>query len=212
MQKFFAILSFFILTICLQAQNNYDDAFDRLEPIGEMPGSFQKILLKKTNSFNICTNDVNELDEMFVFTLLMNGRVLYGDPVTQYLNLLLNKILEQKPDMRKIVQIYALKSEQVNAFATPAGNIFVNLGLIARCANEAELAFIICHELAHFAQAQSEDNLKKDADKIKDIDDFLKYHSRSRELELLADKSGFLDFFKNLDYDYQVFEDVFDML
>jgi hypothetical protein len=31
-------------------------------------------------------------------------------------------------------------------------------------------------------------------------------------MELLADKHGFLDFFKDLGYDYAVFEDVFDML
>jgi hypothetical protein len=212
MQKLIVVFYFSILTLCLQAQNNYDHSFDRLEPVGEMPDYFKQILQKTTISPNVYPNNLKQLDEQFVFSLLMNGKILYGDPVTQYLNQLLDKILEHKPDLRKDVQIYALKSEQVNAFSTPMGTIFVNLGLIAHCSNEAELAFVICHELAHYAKSHTEDKLKTDPAKIKDIDVFLKYHSQSRELELHADKYGFLDFFKDLGYNFDVFEDVFDML
>ena len=208
MKKILIIFCFSIITHCLQAQNSSYNSFDRLEPVGEMPADLKQILLKK----NTQKDNVKEWDEKFVFSLLMNGKILYGDPVTQYFNQLLDKIIEQKPELRKEVHIYALKSEQANAFSTPMGNIFVNLGLLARCTNEAELAFIICHELAHYVNFLSEEKLKMNPDKIKDIDDFLKYHSQSRELELLADRSGFLDFFKNLEYDYEIFEDVFDML
>jgi hypothetical protein len=208
MQKLFVLFYLSILTLCLQAQ----PPFNRLEPAGEMPDCFKQVLQKKTINLNSNSSDAKLLEEKYIFSLLMNGKILYGDPLTQYLNQLLNKILEQKSELRKEVQIYALKSEQVNAFSTPSGTVFVNLGLIAHCANEAELAFIICHELAHYARSSSEDKLQMDPDKIKDIDDFLKYHSQSRELELHADKYGFLDFFKDLGYNNDVFEDIFDML
>jgi len=212
MRKLILWLFFSIITFCVQAQNNDYYVFDRLEPKGEMPEYFKQVLQKKENIFNTSSNDVKLLDNKFVFSVLMSGKVLYGDPVTQYLNLLLDKILENKPELRKEIKIFALKSEQVNAFSTPMGNIFVNLGLIAHCSKEAELAFIICHELAHYAKSHLEDKLIIDPEKIKDIDDFLKYHSQSREMELIADKYGFLDFFKDLGYDFEVFEEVFDML
>ena len=198
MQKLLILFCLLILPFCLQAQNNDTRPFDRLEPVGEMPDFFKQILHKKTINPNTGASDLKLLEEKYIFSLLMNGKILYGDPLTEYLNLLLDKILEQKSELRKEIQIYALKSGAVNAFSTPAGTIFVNLGLIARCANEAELAFIICHELAHYAKTHTEEKLKMDPDKIKDIEDFLKYHSQSRELELMADKSGFLDFFKDL--------------
>lgn len=196
---------------CIQAQNNSYVSFDRLEPVGEMPEYCKQILQKKGFS-NTPANDLKLLEEKFIFTLLMKGKLLYGDPVTLYLNQLLDKILTQKPELQKKIQIYALKSDQVNAFSTPMGTIFVNLGLIAHCSNEAELAFIICHELAHYTKSHVEDKLKMDPDKIKDIDDFLKYYSLSRELEINADKFGFLDFYKDLGYSFEVLENMFDML
>jgi predicted Zn-dependent protease len=42
-----------------------------------------------------------------------------------------------------------LEAPQLNAFATPGGHIFVTRGLVARMANEAELAGVLAHEIAH---------------------------------------------------------------
>jgi beta-barrel assembly-enhancing protease len=42
-----------------------------------------------------------------------------------------------------------LEAPQLNAFATPGGHIFVTRGLLARMKNEAELAGVLAHEIAH---------------------------------------------------------------
>src|SRR6202043_3939268 len=42
-------------------------------------------------------------------------------------------------------------SEEVNAFALPGGDFFVNSGLILKADNEAELAGVMAHEIAHVA-------------------------------------------------------------
>jgi predicted Zn-dependent protease len=42
-----------------------------------------------------------------------------------------------------------LDAPQLNAFATPGGNIFITRGLLARMRNEAELAGVLAHEIAH---------------------------------------------------------------
>ncbi|MDH4323799.1 MAG: M48 family metalloprotease [Betaproteobacteria bacterium] len=42
-----------------------------------------------------------------------------------------------------------LDAPQLNAFATPGGHIFVTRGLVARMQNEAELAGVLAHEIAH---------------------------------------------------------------
>ncbi len=47
--------------------------------------------------------------------------------------------------------IKVLDSEEVNAFALPGGFFFVNSGLILKADNEAELAGVMAHEIAHVA-------------------------------------------------------------
>jgi predicted Zn-dependent protease len=42
-----------------------------------------------------------------------------------------------------------LEAPQLNAFATPGGNVFVTRGLLERMKSEAELAGVLSHEIAH---------------------------------------------------------------
>lgn len=82
--------------------------------------------------------------------LLRSGRVLFNDEVSNYLADVTHLLLDVQPLSRKQdIRIYALRSSAVNAFATERGEIFVTLGLIAQLENEAQLAYIIAHELAH---------------------------------------------------------------
>ena len=47
--------------------------------------------------------------------------------------------------------IKVIDSEEVNALALPGGFFFVNSGLILKAENEAELAGVMAHEIAHVA-------------------------------------------------------------
>jgi beta-barrel assembly-enhancing protease len=47
--------------------------------------------------------------------------------------------------------IKVVEDESVNAFALPGGFFFVNTGLILKADNEAELAGVMAHEIAHVA-------------------------------------------------------------
>ncbi len=42
-----------------------------------------------------------------------------------------------------------IESEQVNAFSTPGGYVFVTTGAISFCRDESELAGVLAHEIAH---------------------------------------------------------------
>jgi predicted Zn-dependent protease len=46
-------------------------------------------------------------------------------------------------------QFGVLDSDNVNAFATPGGCVLITKGLLARLKNEAELAGVLAHEIAH---------------------------------------------------------------
>ncbi len=83
-------------------------------------------------------------------SILQSGMVSFGDPATVYLNKIKDEILKGEPDLAKKVKIYLVKSPVVNAFASQQGIIFINAGLVARAKTEADLAFVICHEIVHF--------------------------------------------------------------
>ena len=53
----------------------------------------------------------------------------------------------QRPDIRYRITI--LNSPVVNAFALPAGYLYITRGLLALAGNEAELAGVLAHEIGH---------------------------------------------------------------
>jgi hypothetical protein len=55
-----------------------------------------------------------------------------------------------RPDIPYRVAI--LDHESINAFAAPAGYIFVTRGLLRQIKNEAELAAVLGHEIAHVSE------------------------------------------------------------
>ena len=50
------------------------------------------------------------------------------------------------------VQFFILKDSSINAFALPNNQIYLNIGLLARITSEAQLAYVMAHELAHVIQ------------------------------------------------------------
>ena len=84
--------------------------------------------------------------------LLLSGKVLFNDSFTTYLNEVADVILSDDEELRTQLSFYVVRSGAVNAFATNQGNIFVNLGMFAKVENEAQLAFILCHEIVHYIE------------------------------------------------------------
>jgi beta-barrel assembly-enhancing protease len=73
------------------------------------------------------------------------------DPiVAEYVNRVGQNIVRNS-DAKVPFTIKVLDTEEVNAFALPGGFFFVNTGLILKADNEAELAGVMAHEIAHVA-------------------------------------------------------------
>lgn len=55
---------------------------------------------------------------------------------------------------------YTIKSDEVNAFALPGGFIFLTDSILKLCnRNEDEIAFIVCHEMAHVIKGHAMDRI-----------------------------------------------------
>ena len=74
---------------------------------------------------------------------------LITDPViVEYVNRVGQNIVKQS-DAKVPFTIKVLDSDEINAMALPGGFFYVNSGLILACDEEAELAGVMAHEIAH---------------------------------------------------------------
>jgi len=80
-----------------------------------------------------------------------NGVKIIQDPVvSEYVNRI-GQNLVRNSDAQVPFTIKVIDSDEVNAFALPGGFFYVNSGLILAADEEAELAGVMAHEIAHVA-------------------------------------------------------------
>jgi predicted Zn-dependent protease len=84
--------------------------------------------------------------------ILSTYKIWNGSPaLTAYLNRICNSITvnSPRPDIYNGYHVAILDSNEINAFATPGGHIFVTRGLISVAKSEDALAGVLAHEIAH---------------------------------------------------------------
>jgi predicted Zn-dependent protease len=81
-----------------------------------------------------------------------SGGVLDQPALTRYVNLVGRAVAatSDRPDIPYHFAI--LNDNSINAFAAPAGYVFITNGLFKQIRNEAELAGVLGHEIAHVSQ------------------------------------------------------------
>lgn len=125
-----------------------------------------------------------------------NAGIYVNDSYTKLLNDIADEILKNEPEIRKQVFLYAYRAPFVNAFSTDQGDIFFTTGLLAHVENEAQLAFVVGHEIVHFLKQHNTESFNE---RIKiargegryagmDVDNSIEeIHDFSKELEKEAD-------------------------
>ena len=157
----FCLLFAFILIKPTHSQNF--DQYQRLLHTGPLPEDFLLSSAEqyqlKLDSLSKENRSIRKVKEAFyqqnfyyINEIMLSGKVLFNDSVTAYINQVADQLLRDDPILREKIRLYAVKSPFVNAFAANNGIILVNIGLISRLENEAQLAFILSHEISHFTQ------------------------------------------------------------
>jgi predicted Zn-dependent protease len=86
---------------------------------------------------------------------------LVEDPVVvEYIDRLGQSIVKHS-DAKVPFVIKVVDTDEVNAFALPGGYFYVNKGLILEAENEAELAGVMAHEIAHVAARHATERMTK---------------------------------------------------
>ncbi len=135
----------FIEPAMLKAKNDYQ----RQELLFKAEGGREsETITKEKRKFHIMNHYISD-------KLLKSGMILFNDSISLYINSIADKILANNLELREQVRFYTVKSASVNAFTVNQGIIFVNVGLLARLESEDQLAFVLCHEIAHYIKGHS---------------------------------------------------------
>lgn len=211
-----------ILIVCLFAKNaakaqNFND-YKNLKNSSNLPAEFnsntvdvynQNVINEQAkNDKKINIKDQKEFlleSNYAVAGLIKSGWLLFDSPLNDYLNKIADQLLASNPTVRNQIKIYIVQSPVVNAFTFNDGKVFVNMGLIAAVKSEAQLAFILAHEISHFTKSHSLNifiewkKIQKGVAEYENLDDAKKAFATnrfSREQETEADEEGFKMFSK----------------
>ncbi|WP_159038636.1 M48 family metallopeptidase [Brumimicrobium mesophilum] len=144
--------------------------------------------------------DVLKQGSLFNHSLKKSGAVNFNSEATEYLNQIKSLLLQDYPSVNNDIQIFITHDNSVNAFATVNKDIFINVGLLAKIKSEAQLAFIISHEIMHVINDHIISKQRTIKDEIDNLDkadisinnDYLKLfeHQMGLDAEYEADING----------------------
>src|SRR5215467_5631536 len=161
------ILAFTLANTCALAQDS-----DKSKQKSSQK-SLSKPLSEKENPTLIGKRDINKgtiefysLDKEVAIGRQLAAEVdrsskIINDPiVNEYVNRVGQNIVLHS-DSKVPFTIKVVDSQEVNAFALPGGFFHVNKGLLLAADNEAELAGVMAHEIAHVAARHAVENQTK---------------------------------------------------
>jgi beta-barrel assembly-enhancing protease len=145
---------------------------------GDLTAKEQKVFVEQVNY---------TIDE-----LLKSGLVTYGDDVTSYIQAIGDRLTAAESGLVGQLRFYTLNTNEANAFSTDQGMVFVTTGLIAQMTNEAQLAYVLAHEIIHYQEEHVLDLYDYVTDnKSLSYGEKVRFFSKySRDNEFEADKEG----------------------
>ena len=194
--------------------NNYTT----LQSKGDIPEDFtSSTYLKLKKDIEIGDDELNSYERKVFYEgvnyaiddILHSGYVIYGDEITEYINQIADKLLRKDKKLRSELRFYTLKSNSVNAFSTDQGIVFVTTGLISQITSEAQLAFILAHEISHYTEHHVVETFShKKKNRRQSIEQLSVY---SKDKEFSADKIG-LELYQKAGYSKDEVLPTFDVL
>jgi len=97
----------------------------------------------------ITIQEEEEMSRKVMKIIKTHYELINDSMIVNYINEIGHKIVSALPPQPFDYHFYVIKNDECNAFATPAGHVFVNSGLLEAMEDEEELAGILSHEIAH---------------------------------------------------------------
>jgi Zn-dependent protease with chaperone function len=97
-----------------------------------------------------------------ISSLMKSSRLVAEPDAHAYLQKILDRIVSVNEELKPLeVRLVFSRDNWVNAYSVGEGTLVINAGLLLRLKNEAELAFVLCHELAHYYLDHSGKSIQK---------------------------------------------------
>jgi predicted Zn-dependent protease len=143
-------------------------ATDKAEKVGAIRPATAESIKKGTSAVSKTIEEFTPEQEYYIgrsvaAVILTKYSPYPNQPANEYLNLL-GQTLAQASDLPEIFRGYRfliLNSDEINAFATPGGHIFITRGLLRCCSNEDAVAAILAHEIGHIQLKHGIQAIKK---------------------------------------------------
>lgn len=100
----------------------------------------------------ISTEQEVEIGRGIAATVAGHYTLSHDSTLTHYVSLVGNAVAAADPRPDVVYRFGVLDSDEVNAFAAPGGYVFVTKGALALMEDEAMLAGVLAHEVAHVNQ------------------------------------------------------------
>ncbi|MEM1383457.1 MAG: M48 family metalloprotease [Pseudomonadota bacterium] len=90
-----------------------------------------------------------QASEQVVRQLEEKNALMKDQRLNTYLRGVVNRVARERPPGSVPLKTYVVRDADVNAFTTGGGYLFFNAGMLAAMENEAQLASVAAHEIAH---------------------------------------------------------------
>lgn len=106
----------------------------------------------RADYFSFGIKDEKELGDKFNVLIRSKLPMVEDSEVVEYVRDMVERLVKRMPPQPFRFSVAVVRDNAINAFAAPAGYVFVFTGLILNMNHEAEVAGVLAHELAHVSQ------------------------------------------------------------
>ena len=110
---------------------------------------------------SLTIEEEKKLGSEFYDNMEKSNTIYHNLRVDEYITKLGGQIVAKIPNSLFEYRFSVINSPTINAFATPGGYVYVNMGLITLAENESELAGVLAHEIAHVSARHIADIVAK---------------------------------------------------
>lgn len=86
----------------------------------------------------------------YIVKTFNEDRLMGESALNQYLDIIFKNIIQSNPQIPQDASLFVYRSNSPNATSFGEGTIIVSLSLLSRLENDAQVAFVLSHELAHY--------------------------------------------------------------
>jgi predicted Zn-dependent protease len=112
-------------------------------------------------SRGITIHQEEQLSREYLNYILQRYEIIEDPLIVNYVRSISQRIMAVVPPQPFKYHFYVVKEDVYNAFATPAGHIFIHSGLIEAMDGEDELAGILAHEISHVVCRHISDSIER---------------------------------------------------